>query len=108
MKPALSPVTALLLSLLTILQGPGRDVDRAEGRRNGPEPDGYFILATSDDGGGTWSQPRLVVGALDPSGKRQRGALVGNLWTDPRGRLWLFFDQTVIGTAASSQRSGSE
>ena len=33
----------------------------------------------------------------DPSGKRQRGALVGNLWTDPLGRLWLFFDQTVIG-----------
>lgn len=63
----------------------------------GDKPDGYFILATSDDGGGTWSKPRLVVGALDPSGKRQRGALVGNLWTDPLGRLWLFFDQTVIG-----------
>ena len=45
----------------------------------------------------TWSKPRLVVGALDPSGKRQRGALVGNLWTDPLGRLWLFFDQTVVG-----------
>lgn len=63
----------------------------------GDKQDGYFILATSDNGGGTWSKPRLVVGALDPSGKRQRGALVGNLWTDPLGRLWLFFDQTVIG-----------
>lgn len=63
----------------------------------GDKRDGYFILASSDDGGTTWSQPRLVVGALDPSGKRQRGALVGNLWTDPLGRLWLFFDQTVIG-----------
>jgi hypothetical protein len=63
----------------------------------GDKPDGYFILATSDDGGGSWSKPRLVVGALDPTGKRQRGALVGNLWTDPLGRLWLFFDQTVIG-----------
>jgi len=63
----------------------------------GDKPDGYFILAASDDGGGTWSKPRLVIGALDPTGKRQRGALVGNLWTDPLGRLWLFFDQTVIG-----------
>ncbi len=63
----------------------------------GDKRDGYFILATSDDGGGAWSKPRLVVGAPDPTGKRQRGALVGNLWTDPLGRLWLFFDQTVIG-----------
>lgn len=63
----------------------------------GDRRDGYFILATSDDGGTRWSKPRLVVGAPDPSGKRQRGALVGNLWTDPLGRLWLFFDQTVVG-----------
>jgi hypothetical protein len=65
----------------------------------GDKVDGYFILATSNDGGSTWSKPRLVVGALDPSGKRQRGALVGNLWTDPLGRLWLFFDQAVIGVS---------
>lgn len=63
----------------------------------GDKKDGYFLLATSDDGGTSWSKPRVAVGALDPSGKRQRGALVGNLWTDPLGRLWLFFDQTVIG-----------
>jgi hypothetical protein len=64
----------------------------------GDKADGYFILATSDDGGATWSKPRLVVGALDPTGKRQRGALVGNLWSDPLGRLWLFFDQWVVGS----------
>ncbi len=63
----------------------------------GDKPDSYFILATSEDDGVTWSKPRLVVGALDPSGRRQRGALVGNLWTDPLGRLWLFFDQAVVG-----------
>ncbi|MCX6900272.1 MAG: exo-alpha-sialidase, partial [Verrucomicrobia bacterium] len=63
----------------------------------GDKADGYFILATSDNGGASWSKPRLVVGALDPSGKRQRSALVGNLWTDPLGRLWLFFDQAVVG-----------
>ena len=79
-------------------------MDRTRGGRiwacwtgTGDKPDGYFILAASDDGGRTWSKPRLVVGASDPSGKRQRGALVGNLWTDPLGRLWLFFDQTAIG-----------
>ena len=65
----------------------------------GDKPDGYFILATSDDDGGSWSKPRLIVSAPDRSGKRQRGALVGNLWTDPLGRLWLFFDQAVVGLA---------
>jgi formylglycine-generating enzyme required for sulfatase activity len=64
---------------------------------NGDRPDAYFILATSDDGGLTWSKPRLVVGSKDPQGKPQRRALVGNLWTDPNGRLWLFFDQSLVG-----------
>jgi predicted neuraminidase len=61
----------------------------------GDRADGYFLLATSDNGGETWSKPRLAVGArLSP--KQQRwGALVGNLWTDPKGRLWLFFDQQI-------------
>ncbi len=66
----------------------------------GDKRDGYFILATSDDGGESWSKPRLVVGAADPSGKRTRAALVGNLWTDPLGRMWLFFDQTVVGASS--------
>jgi hypothetical protein len=65
----------------------------------GDKPDGYFILATSDDDGASWSKPRMIVSAPDPSGRRQRGALVGNLWTDPLGRLWLFFDQAVAGVA---------
>jgi len=59
----------------------------------GDKKDGYFLLATSDDGGETWSKPRLVVGARTSVGQRFYGALVGNLWTDPLGRLWLFFDQ---------------
>ncbi len=59
----------------------------------GDKQDGYFILATSDDSGDTWSKPRLVVGARITPGQQMYGALVGNLWTDPLGRLWLFFDQ---------------
>ena len=56
---------------------------------------GYFVAATSDDGGDTWSAPRLVIDPADaPSGLARR-TLVGNFWTDPSGRLWLFFDQSM-------------
>jgi predicted neuraminidase len=61
----------------------------------GDKPDGYFLLATSDDGGATWSKPRLAVGARTEASQKISGALVGNLWTDPKGRLWLFFDQQL-------------
>lgn len=62
---------------------------------NGDNPNGFFMLATSDDGGATWSKPRLVIDPTDPPNAPQRRALVGNLWTDPLGRLWLFFDQSL-------------
>ena len=29
------------------------------------------------------------------STQKLSGALVGNLWSDPKGRLWLFFDQQL-------------
>lgn len=60
----------------------------------GDKKDGYFLLATSDDGGTSWSRPRLAVGSKI-RGVHLHGALVGNVWTDPRGRLWLFFDQQL-------------
>ncbi|HTN74888.1 MAG TPA: sialidase family protein, partial [Pirellulaceae bacterium] len=62
---------------------------------NGDNANGFFMLATSDDGGGTWSKPRVVIDPVDPPNAPQRRALVGNLWTDPQGRLWLFFDQSL-------------
>jgi hypothetical protein len=62
---------------------------------NGDNPNGFFMLATSDDGGAKWSKPRLVIDPTDPPNAPQRRALVGNLWTDPLGRLWLFFDQSL-------------
>src|SRR5947208_11816084 len=33
---------------------------------NGDNPNGFFMLATSDDGGKMWSKPRLVIDPTDP------------------------------------------
>lgn len=54
-----------------------------------------FVAATSDDNGLTWSKPRLVIDPADAPGGLPRRTLVGNFWTDPTGRLWLFFDQAM-------------
>ncbi|WP_419192617.1 sialidase family protein [Kolteria novifilia] len=61
----------------------------------GDSPAAYFVLATSDDNGETWSKPRLVLDSHSKKLPRPRSILVGNLWTDPEGRLWLFFDQSM-------------
>lgn len=63
----------------------------------GDNSESYFILATSDDGGTTWSKPRVVIDPQELPGKPPRYSLIGNLWTDPSGRLWLFFDQHMKG-----------
>jgi predicted neuraminidase len=62
---------------------------------NGDSPNGFFMLASSDDEGKTWSKPRVVIDPTDPPDAPQRRALVGNLWSDPLGRLWCFFDQSL-------------
>ncbi len=62
---------------------------------NGDSPNGFFMLATSDDDGESWSKPRVVIDPSDPLNGLQRRALVGNLWIDPLGRLWCFFDQSL-------------
>lgn len=61
----------------------------------GDSPEAFFVLATSDDNGESWSKPRLVLDSHDPALPRPRSILVGNLWTDPLGRLWLIFDQSM-------------
>jgi len=61
----------------------------------GDSPKAFFVLATSDDDGDTWSKPRLVVDAHAQDLPAERSVLVGNLWTDPLGRLWLIFDQSM-------------
>jgi hypothetical protein len=53
------------------------------------DPDNYVLLTRSGDGGGSWSAPVLVI---DPPGK-VRG-FDPCLWTDPLGRLWLFWAQS--------------
>jgi predicted neuraminidase len=58
-------------------------------------PKAFVLAATSDDDGETWSKPRLVVDSQSPALPLPRTVIVGNVWTDPRGRLWFFFDQTM-------------
>jgi len=58
-------------------------------------PEAFFVLATSDDDGLTWSKPRVVLDSHSQNLPLERSILVGNLWTDPLGRLWLFFDQSM-------------
>ena len=55
----------------------------------------YFVAATSDDDGATWSEPRLVIDPTEHESGMLRRTLVGNFWTDPTGKLWLFFDQAM-------------
>lgn len=77
-------------------------MDRTPGGRiwavwvsGGDSETGYFVAATSDDHGLTWSPPRLVIDPSDAPGGLARRTLVGNFWTDPTGKLWLFFDQSM-------------
>ena len=61
----------------------------------GDSPKAFFVLAISDDDGENWSQPRLVLDSHSADLPMDRSILVGNLWTDSEGRLWLIFDQSM-------------
>ncbi|RRB02512.1 exo-alpha-sialidase [Larkinella rosea] len=61
----------------------------------GDNHDAFFVLNSSDDDGKSWSKPRVVIDPHDPALDDKRRTIVGNLWTDPLGRLWLFFDQSL-------------
>ncbi|MDR1122030.1 MAG: glycoside hydrolase, partial [Dysgonamonadaceae bacterium] len=58
-------------------------------------PEAFLLAATSDDNGETWSKPRLVIDGRSSSLAVSRTVIIGSFWTDPLGRLWLFFDQTM-------------
>jgi len=59
----------------------------------GDNADAFFVLSWSDNKGKKWSKTKFVVDPHDTSLPLKRRTLVGQLWTDPNGRLWLFFDQ---------------
>lgn len=61
----------------------------------GDSPDAFFVLASSDDDGESWSKPRVVLDSHEDGLGEKRSILVGNLWTAPNGRLWLIFDQSM-------------
>lgn len=61
----------------------------------GDSPAAFMVAATSDDDGATWSKPRLVINSQAKHLPIPRSVIVGNLWTDPKGRVWFFFDQTM-------------
>ena len=60
----------------------------------GDDERAVIVLARSDDNGATFSEPQFIV---DPGYSRcgvHLSAVVGNLWTAPDGRLFLFFMQS--------------
>ena len=59
-------------------------------------PKAFFVCAISDDDGVTWSKPVLVIDGQSSRLPMSRSVLVGNLWTDPLGRLWIFFNQSMM------------
>jgi hypothetical protein len=61
----------------------------------GDNPLAYFLVASSDDDGKTWSHPRMVIRPGRTATGLNRSVIVGNLWTDPNGKLWLFYDQSL-------------
>ena len=69
------------------------------GGGKGEGPDNFVLVKTSADQGRTWQGPIAVV---DPPGANIR-AFDPALWTDPDGRVWLFWAQSFspgVGTIA--------
>jgi hypothetical protein len=61
----------------------------------GDNEDAFFVLQWSDDGGYTWTDSKFVIDPHSDSLPYARRTIVGQLWTDPLGRLWFFYDQSM-------------
>jgi len=56
-------------------------------------PNAYLLASYSDDQGKSWCDPVFVI---DPRAHGLKmGTRLGSFWCDPKGRLWLFFHQSV-------------
>ena len=56
-------------------------------------PNAYLLASFSDDQGKSWRDPVFVI---DPQAHGLKmGTRLGSFWCDPKGRLWLFFHQSV-------------
>ena len=56
-------------------------------------PNAYLLASYSDDQGRSWRDPVFVI---DPQAQGLKmGTRIGCFWCDPKGRLWLFFHQSV-------------
>jgi hypothetical protein len=66
-------------------------LDLLGGRQDGPNA--YLLASYSDDQGKSWRDPVFVI---DPQAHGLKmGTRLGSFWCDPKGRLWLFFHQSV-------------
>jgi predicted neuraminidase len=80
-----------------------RGIERSRGGRlwaawvaGGDNDRAFIVAATSDDRGASWSHPRFVIHSKDPEGTPlRRRPRVSNFWSDPTGRLWFFYDQSM-------------
>lgn len=64
--------------------------DYGEGQEN------FILLATSGDGGHTWSEPKMII---DPPFR----ASYSMVWIDPNGRMWFVFNIWPIRSAVEDQ-----
>jgi hypothetical protein len=56
-------------------------------------PNAYLLASYSDYQGKSWRDPVFVI---DPQAHGLKmGTRLGSFWCDPKGRLWLFFHQSV-------------
>jgi len=64
------------------------------GKSSGEDENNYVVISTSRDGGNTWQE----ILAINPDGNGPARAFDPELWVDPKGKLWVFWAQTVDHT----------
>jgi len=61
------------------------------GKTPSEDENNYVVVATSGDGGKTWTEKLII----DPDGDGPVRAFDPELWIDPEGMLWSFWAQTI-------------